>query len=70
MSSYDFHHDINRAEIYYGYQRCLGHRVTKYYCGAKCHDCGTGFCYCITIHCCCPQNNNDSNNNDGDNNGQ
>jgi len=33
---------------------CTGHPITKYYCGARCHDCPWGGCACFVDHCCCP----------------
>lgn len=54
-SAAHYAHDRRNARISYAHQECQGHRVTSYYCGSKCHDCGEGYCHCMFQHCCCPQ---------------
>jgi hypothetical protein len=47
-------HDVTNAKM--NYDGCShGHRITSYYCGAKCHDCQWAGCGCFDAHCCCQE---------------
>lgn len=47
-------HDPVNACVEIARPGCRGHPMTRYHCGAMCHDCRWGGCACTSVHCCCP----------------